>query len=168
MTKLTIRRVLLASACSIALSAPAFAQEAEDENTGEIVVTAQNREQSVQDVPIAIDVVGGEELQNAGFGGMNDVSKIAPVVQLNQDQGTVKISVRGVGTASNDEAQDTSVVVNIDGEYMNRPDALSVAIFDLERVEVLRGPHARLFISGRGAAKHMDGGQAGSGDRRGL
>lgn len=145
MTKLTIRRVLLASACSIALSAPAFAQQAEDENSGEIVVTAQNREQSVQDVPIAIDVVGGEELQNAGFGGMNDVSKIAPVVQLNQDQGTVKISVRGVGTASNDESQDTSVVVNIDGEYMNRPDALSVAIFDLERVEVLRGPQGTLY-----------------------
>jgi iron complex outermembrane recepter protein len=145
MNTTTIRRILLASACSFVMTVPAFAQEATEADSGEIIVTAQNRDQNVQDVPIAIDVVGAEELRNAGFGGMNDVSKIAPVVQLNQDQGTVKVTVRGVGTASNDEAQDTSVVVNIDGEYMNRPDALSVAIFDLERVEVLRGPQGTLY-----------------------
>jgi len=139
-------RLMLASVCSFALATPVFAQNAEEASTeGEIIVTAQNRDQNVQDVPIALDVVGAEELRNAGFAGMDDVSKIAPVVQLNQDQGTVKISVRGVGTASGDESQDTSVVVNIDGEYMNRPDAMSVAIFDLERVEVLRGPQGTLY-----------------------
>jgi iron complex outermembrane recepter protein len=140
-------RTLLIGTCSLALSVPAFAQDAADEakDNNEIVVTAQNRTQNVQDVPIAIDVVDAEDLRDAGFGGMNDISKISPVVQLNQDQGTVKISVRGVGTASGDESQDTSVVTNIDGEYMNRPDAMSVALFDLERVEVLRGPQGTLY-----------------------
>jgi iron complex outermembrane recepter protein len=76
---------------------------------------------------------------------MNEIDKIAPVVQLNQDQGTVKVTVRGVGTNSNDEAQDTSVVVNIDGEYINRPNALGVALFDMARVEVLRGPQGTLY-----------------------
>ncbi|MFM5931912.1 MAG: TonB-dependent receptor [Novosphingobium sp.] len=145
MNKLTIRHALLASAC-IAVASPAWAQDA-DENTDEnvIVVTAQNRQQDVNDVPIAIDVVSGEELKAAGFGSMNDITKIAPVVQLNQDQGTVKVTVRGVGTNSNDEAQDTSVVVNIDGEYINRPQALGISLFDIDRVEVLRGPQGTLY-----------------------
>ncbi|MBC2668837.1 TonB-dependent receptor [Novosphingobium piscinae] len=143
--------MLLTGACSLAMAVPALAQSApqaasgDDADTGEIVVTAQNRTQNVQDVPIAIDVVNAEALKKTGFGGLNDIDKIAPVVQLNQDQGTVKISVRGVGTATNDESQDTSVVVNIDGEYMNRPDAMSVALFDMERVEVLRGPQGTLY-----------------------
>ena len=130
---------LLAGVCAMALAAPALAQTqpqgaAESgDDANEIVVTAQNRSQNVQDVPIAIDVVTAEALKKTGFGGLNDIDKIAPVVQLNQDQGTVKISVRGVGTATNDESQDTSVVVNIDGEYMNRPDAMSVALFDMDR-----------------------------------
>lgn len=146
MNKSMIRRVLLASVCCAATATPVWAQDADDtvdENV--IVVTAQNREQNIQDVPIAIDVVGGEELKAAGFGSLNDISKIAPVVQLNQDQGTVKVTVRGVGTTSNDESQDTSVVINVDGEYMNRPQALSVALFDVERVEVLRGPQGTLY-----------------------
>ncbi len=142
----SIRRLLLASVGTIAIASPAFAQDAaEEENTTEIVVTAQNREQSVNDVPIVIDVVGAEALRDSGFGSMNDMSKIAPVVQINQDQGTVKVTVRGVGTNSNDEAQDTSVVVNVDGEYINRPQALGSALFDIDRVEVLRGPQGTLY-----------------------
>lgn len=139
---------LLAGVCTLAIAAPAFAQaaaEGADVDSTEIVVTAQNRSQNVQDVPIAIDVISAEQIRKTGFGGLNDIDKIAPVVQLNQDQGTVKISVRGVGTASGDESQDTSVVVNIDGEYMNRPDAMSVALFDIDRVEVLRGPQGTLY-----------------------
>lgn len=139
-------RALLAGACGFALMTPAYAQSAaEGAEEGEIIVTAQNRAQGVNDVPIAIDVVSGEQLQSAGFSNMNDIDQIAPVVQLNQDQGVVKVTVRGVGTTSNDEAQDTSVVVNIDGEYINRPNVLSSAMFDIDRVEVLRGPQGTLY-----------------------
>jgi iron complex outermembrane recepter protein len=147
MTKLSLRRVLLASACSLALTTPAFAQDqvAAEEDGDTIIVTAQNRSQNVNDVPIAIDVLSPEKLAAAGFSDANDLGKIAPVVQINQDQGTVKITVRGIGTNSADEAQDTSVVANIDGEYVNRPNALSVALFDLDRVEVLRGPQGTLY-----------------------
>ena len=140
--------LLLAGGSILAVPGIALAQtEAADEDApaNEIVVTAQNRTQNVTDVPIAIDVVGGEELARSGFSNMDDVSKIAPAVQILQDQGTVKVTVRGVGTNSNDESQDTSVVVNIDGEYLNRPNALGVALFDLERVEVLRGPQGTLY-----------------------
>ena len=128
------------------LAAPtaAFAQEeAADDNV--IIVTAQNRAQDVTDVPIAMEVLTGEELAAAGFRDANDLGQIAPAVQVIQDQGTVKITLRGIGTTSNAEAQDTSVVANIDGEYINRPDVLGSAIFDLERVEVLRGPQGTLY-----------------------
>lgn len=169
MSKDIFCRVLLAGVCSLAIAVPAHAQDqttptpdvtpadtaapqtnapaapAEANAGEEIIVTAQNRAQNVQDVPITMDVIGGEELKNAGFSDMNDVGKIAPVVQVNQDQGTVKVTVRGVGTTSNDESQDTSVVVNVDGEYINRPNALSVALFDIDRVEVLRGPQGTLY-----------------------
>ncbi len=145
MHKSVFRRALLASVC-FAVATPAWAQDAEenvDENV--IVVTAQNRAQDVTDVPITIDVVSGEELKKVGFSSLNDIDKIAPVVQLNQDQGTVKVTVRGIGTTSGDEAQDTSVVINIDGEYLNRPNVMGMALFDMERVEVLRGPQGTLY-----------------------
>ncbi len=146
MPKTLYSRALLASACALAFTLPAHAQEAAEEaDPNVIIVTAQNRSQNVNDVPIAINVVTGEQLQQAGFSNLNDVGKIAPVVQLNQDQGTVKITVRGVGTTSNDEAQDTSVVVNVDGEYINRPNVLGVSMFDIDRVEVLRGPQGTLY-----------------------
>ncbi len=136
---------MLLAGCGLAIMAvPATAQEAAaDEDV--IIVTAQNRAQDVTDVPIAIDVIGAEELAAAGFSDANDLGQIAPALQVQQDQGTVKITLRGIGTTSNDEAQDTSVVANIDGEYINRPNVLGVALFDMERVEVLRGPQGTLY-----------------------
>ena len=151
MSKSVFHRSLLSGACALAFALPAHAQDAaqstaaDDSDANVIIVTAQNRAQNLNDVPIKIDVVSGEQLQKAGFASMNDVGQIAPVVQVNQDQGTVKVSVRGVGTTSNDEAQDTSVVVNIDGEYINRPNVMGMALFDIDRVEVLRGPQGTLY-----------------------
>ncbi|MEI6643123.1 MAG: TonB-dependent receptor [Novosphingobium sp.] len=140
---------LLAGCAIIAVAAPAHAQQAApaeaEASAPEIVVTAQNRSQNVNDVPIAINVISGDQLKKVGFSDLNDIDKIAPVVQLNQDQGTVKITVRGVGTTSNDEAQDTSVVINIDGEYLNRPNVMGMSLFDMDRVEVLRGPQGTLY-----------------------
>ena len=145
--KNSILSVLLIGGSMLASSA-ALAQNASDAAGGDanvIVVTAQNRKQDINDVPIAIDVVSGDQLKKVGFSDLNDIDKIAPVVQLNQDQGTVKITVRGVGTTSGDEAQDTSVVVNIDGEYLNRPNVMGMSLFDMDRVEVLRGPQGTLY-----------------------
>jgi iron complex outermembrane recepter protein len=148
MWKQITRRVLVAGTCACIAATTAWAQQAADDKEGgleEIIVTAQNRAQDVNDVPIAIDVIGREELKNSGFADLNNISQIAPAVQVNQDQGSVKITMRGVGTTSNDEAQDTSVVVNIDGEYINRPNILGIALFDMDRVEVLRGPQGTLY-----------------------
>jgi iron complex outermembrane receptor protein len=124
-------------------TAPAFGQG--PDNLEEIIVTAQYREQNVQDVPIAMQVIGAQEIADAGFLSINDMVKIAPAVQITNDNSAIRVTVRGVGTNSNDEAQDTSVVVNVDGEYINRPQVLAVSLFDLERIEVLRGPQGTLY-----------------------
>jgi iron complex outermembrane recepter protein len=144
-TRIVCGLVRLFSCGLAAIAVPALAQDAASDDIEEIIVTAQNRAESVQDVPIAIDVVGREALEEAGFASMNDMNRVVPALQVTDDQGQIKVTLRGVGTNSNDEAQDTSVVVNVDGEYINRPLVLGAALFDLERTEVLRGPQGTLY-----------------------
>jgi iron complex outermembrane receptor protein len=161
-----LSRVLLASACTFALATPALAQAdtnataqdtqpadtaltqttATDTNdTDEIIVTAQHRVENVQDVPIAISVVSGETLKDSGVTDFTSVAKVSPSLQITSDTSNTRVTVRGVGTLSNNEAQDQSIAVNIDGEYINRPQILNAAIFDMDRVEVLRGPQGTLY-----------------------
>jgi iron complex outermembrane receptor protein len=132
------------------MASPVHAQQATppaagDSPTADIIVTAQNRQQSVQDVPIAIAVVSGEQLAAAGVNSVASVEKVSPSLQITSDTTATRVTVRGVGTISNGEAQDQSIAVNIDGEYINRPTVLNAAIFDIERVEVLRGPQGTLY-----------------------
>jgi iron complex outermembrane recepter protein len=135
----TFIMALLSGVSLASISSMAIAQE-EDE----IVVTAQNRSQNVQDVPIAIDVISAEEFEESGVTNFRDLERLAPALNITNDNQAVQIALRGVGTNSADEAQDTSVVVNIDGEYINRPGVMNMSLFDLERVEVLRGPQGTL------------------------
>lgn len=138
--------MLMVGCATIAM--PAFAQTtdtAPDDQVAEIVVTAQNRAQSVQDVPIAIDVIGAEAIKDAGVTDFREIERLAPAVNITQDANFTRVTVRGVGTNSNDESQDQSIAINIDGEYLNRANILNISLFDLDRVEVLRGPQGTLY-----------------------
>jgi iron complex outermembrane receptor protein len=138
------RYLLLAGACGLLSSTVALTANAADEGTlEEVIVTAQMRAENVQDVPIAMTVVTPEQLAHAGFSDANDLSKIAPGAIVTQDQGTVSVTIRGIGDITN--GSDTSVTANIDGEYLNGGRALATSLFDLERVEVLRGPQGTLY-----------------------
>ncbi|MDO7833731.1 TonB-dependent receptor [Sphingobium sp. HBC34] len=114
-------------------------------DSADIIVTAQNRQQSVQDVPIAISVLSRDQLVSAGVTDVASIEKVSPSLQMTKDTTATRVTVRGVGTLSNGETQDQSIAVNIDGEYINRPTVLNAAVFDLERVEVLRGPQGTLY-----------------------
>ncbi|WP_244970605.1 TonB-dependent receptor [Novosphingobium aerophilum] len=142
-----IKTILLCGAAGLVPLNPAMAQseagETADENV--IIVTAQNRSQNVQDVPIAISVIGGNELKSAGVTDLLTLQRVAPVLQIVNDTVQTRVTVRGVGSNSNDEAQDQAIAINIDGEYINRPTVLNAALFDLDRVEVLRGPQGTLY-----------------------
>jgi len=122
----------------------ADATSADRETLEEIVVTAQNRVENVQTVPIAINVVSAQKIADSGFTSLNDIQKVAPAVQIINDEGDLRVTIRGVGSQDNNETDDTSVVLNIDGEYINRGVVLGASMFDLERIEVLRGPQGTL------------------------
>jgi len=111
----------------------------------EITVTAERRVSSVQNTPISMDVKSGEDLRNAGVSDLQGLSRISPSVSFAQDDGRAVITVRGISSRDTTEVGDPAVAVSFDNFYLNRPFALTTAMFDIERVEVLRGPQGTLY-----------------------
>jgi iron complex outermembrane receptor protein len=138
-----------------ALAAPALAQEApapEDAATlDDIIVTVQRREQSLQDVPVAVTAFNAETLERTAATGIQDIAAKAPGVTLTQfNIGEPQLYIRGVGTTSDSAASDPSIGVSIDEVSIGRAGASALAFLDIERVEVLRGPQGTLY--GRNAS----------------
>ena len=112
----------------------------------EIIVTAQKREQNVQSIPIAVTALGEDTLRNANIVTIDDVAKHTPGFTItNYNPVTTQPFIRGVGSDPADAGSDTSVGVFIDGVYAGRAGGYRVDMFDLQRVEVLRGPQGTLF-----------------------
>ena len=114
----------------------------------EIIVTAQKREQTLQEVPIAVSAFSSDQIERAGVQDIRDLMQIAPSLMLTSSASEAAGAVariRGVGTTGDNPGLESSVAVFIDGVYRNRN---SVALSDLgkiERIEVLRGPQGTLF-----------------------
>ena len=125
----------------VLLSQPAFAV------IEEIVVTAQKREQNIQDVPISISAFSGEQLAEQSITDVFDLQQSAPglIVQQNQTATTSNFSIRGVGTSGSNFGLESSVGLYVDGVYRARQNALVNELVDMDRVEVLRGPQGTLF-----------------------
>jgi iron complex outermembrane receptor protein len=151
---LTTRTALLASACCILVTSPAFAQDVSqqgenDANPGEeIIVTATLREANVQDIPIAVTAVAPVTLQRQGVTDVKLLSSISPSFSAqssNSETGGTTLRIRGIGTTGNNTGLESSVGVFIDGVYQSRPGVALGDLVDVERVEVLRGPQGTLF-----------------------
>ena len=112
----------------------------------EIVVTAQKRETSLQSTPIAVTAFGQDALDDIGAINIQDLIEAVPSLHTSRDSnGAVQITLRGITSTNNTELGDPAVSFNVDGIYMARPQAASALMFDVERVEVLRGPQGTLF-----------------------
>ncbi len=138
-----------------AFSAPAYAQDvagtASDQASqeGEIVVTANRRESTLLTTPIAISVVGGEELQSRGIVDATKFDNLVPNLKINdqsgQGAGAINITIRGIGNSSFIEIGDPNVALHVDGVYTARPQAGFNLLFDAQRMEVARGPQGTLY-----------------------
>ncbi|ABI75673.1 transporter, outer membrane receptor (OMR) family [Hyphomonas neptunium ATCC 15444] len=133
-----------------AVAAPALAQESETEDTRTmqtVTITATKREQTLQDVPIAVSVVDEATIERAAIVDLNDLQSIIPSLRVGQLQSSANTNfvIRGFGNGANNAGIEPSVGVFIDGVYRSRSAAQISDLPNIERVEVLRGPQSTLF-----------------------
>ncbi|MFK8042979.1 TonB-dependent receptor [Congregibacter sp.] len=136
----TFRTLPLIAAVSLATqSLTVGAQQLE-----EVIVTAQKRAESLQDVPISVSAIQGEKIQDAGIPNMAALADYVPNLHIADAPVNTNIYMRGVGSGNN-QGFEQSVGMYIDGVYMGRGRQYRAAFLDVERVEVLRGPQGTLF-----------------------
>ncbi len=140
------RVVLLATCCWLMLPEQVVAQAAGDPSAAlaEVTVTAQRVKEDVQSTPIAISVYNGDALKMAGITNLAALTATAPDVSFTTTEGQSIITIRGISSRDTTEIGDPAVSVNTDGFYMNRPYGLGANLYDIERIEVLRGPQGTL------------------------
>lgn len=142
-----------------------------------VVVTAQKRTEEATAVPAALTVLGGRSLGERGIDQVADLAEQVPNLQVDPGQGP-QITIRGVTSPDSTEKGDPSVAYHLDGVYIARPQAIQSSFFDLERVEVLRGPQGTLYgrnatggvinvVSARPRARFEATAQMGWGDHQG-
>ena len=119
---------------------------AEASATGDIVVTAQRREERLQDVPISVTAVSGSQLAEAGVDDVTELQRLAPSLFVSPGAlaSSARITIRGIGSVGG-TAVEPSVAAFVDGIYIPAPAALLGSLFDVERIEVLNGPQGTLF-----------------------
>ena len=137
---------LSCTALSVA-SFPAFAQPTDDPARDVIIVTAQKRSENIQEVPVAVTAIGGEALQDLGVTDVLDLNALAPSLQVKTDDNAAnpKVFIRGIGLNDFNPNTASAVAIYTDGVYIGSPLAQMGQFFDLERVEVLRGPQGTLY-----------------------
>jgi len=146
MKKKSVTKNLLSVAIGALLASNVSAQE-NKLVFEEVLVTAEKRTESLQDLSQAITVLNGEDLDNRQISTFVDISAIAPGVNIAKNEGfKTVITIRGVGYETNQNAIATpSVSYHLDGIYVASPYSLQTDFMDLERIEVLRGPQGTLF-----------------------
>ncbi|MDZ5648323.1 TonB-dependent receptor [Nitrospirillum sp. BR 11828] len=150
--------LLAATALASLITAPALAQTATapapqnapqgasaQQQLEDIVVTAERREETTQRTPIAITAFSGDTLQQRGVSSSTDLNNMVPGLAVGNNGGSVQIAIRGIGSTNDTEVGDPAVAFNVDGVYMARSRAAIGALYDVDRIEVLRGPQGTLY-----------------------
>ena len=130
----------LAIAATLGVSEIAVAQ------LEEVVVTARKRSESLQDVPMAVSAFNSDQLQSYGIDNITDIARMTPNLVMNETSGLVggaiSVFIRGIG---NDPGLDQGVGIYVDDVYLNRTTGALLEVFDVERIEVLKGPQGHLY-----------------------
>lgn len=137
-------------ACAFGFAGVASAQSASQDGPAtidDIIVTAQKREQNLQDVPIVVTSLSQETLQNAGVRDIKDLQILTPgmTVTSTSSEASTTARIRGVGTVGDNPGLESSVGVVIDGVYRSRNSVGFGDLGEMQRIEVLKGPQGTLF-----------------------
>ena len=111
----------------------------------EVVVTAQKKEQSLMDVAIDVTAFSGEQLTVSGIDDVFGISKAIPGLTIQNTGANPQIFMRGVGTRITGTGLDSAVAIYVDDRFVTRQTGQVFDIYDVERVEVLKGPQGVLF-----------------------
>ena len=143
-SRVTVSFVAL-SAC-LAFAVPAFAQTEGSTELApdEIIVTATRSETRASKTPVALTAITGGGLITAGITNPTSLGEQVPNLSIDRNNG-LQITIRGVSSADGTEKGDPSAAFMVDGIYIARPQAQEVSFYDVQRVEVLRGPQGTLF-----------------------
>ena len=136
-----------ASAMALGLvlaGSPVLAQDGQEEASGDIVVTANRVESLASKTPIALTAVTGEDLTASAITNPTQLDEFVPNVSIVRGLG-LQITIRGVTSTDSTEKGDPSAAFLLNGVYLARPQAQEVSFFDIQRVEVLRGPQGTLY-----------------------
>ncbi len=139
--------ILVASLGGLAPSALGQNSQTLEESAGpleEIIVSAQRQDQSLQDVPISVQVVSGEFIENVNIVDLQELSNDLPGVTITQTTAGTSVNIRGIGSGNSPGFQQ-SVGTFLDGVYLGRAAQTRDAFLDVQRVEVLRGPQSTYF-----------------------
>lgn len=145
----TVRRLLLASMALAPLGV--CAQESTDSAPGgatlqEIVVTAQRRQESLQTAAVPVSALSADQLASSGTNKVQDLTQLIPALQVSQAAGPYPLYfLRGVGNFNGNSLSDAAVALSVDGVYIARPSSTVGLFYDLDRVEVLKGPQGTLY-----------------------
>lgn len=140
----------VALGCFALLLSPqdAQAQTADAASIDEVTVTARRREESLQEVPLSISVMSGDDLERIGAADIIEVAQSSPNVTLEVSRGTnttLTAFIRGVGQQDPVAGFESGVGLYVDDIYFNRPHAAVLDLYEVERIEVLRGPQGTLY-----------------------
>lgn len=113
----------------------------------EVIVTASKRSSNLQDTPMAVTALNGSRIEQHGVDNVSGLSRHVPNfhVTRNGDHSATMLYLRGIGSDNYTEAGDSGVASHVDGVYISRSQGASALLYDLERIEVLRGPQGTLF-----------------------
>ncbi len=135
------------AALAVALTTSAVAQDEADAEPERIIVTAQKREQTLQEVPVALSVIDSATVDRQFTTSIESLQRLAPSVNFRKGSTNVNsaLTIRGIGTVSFSGAIEPSVATVVDGVVLGRSGQAFNGLYDIERIEVLRGPQGTLF-----------------------
>jgi iron complex outermembrane recepter protein len=137
---------LASAALSLTAASGAMAADAPPDNAiSEVVVTAQRREERLQDVPVAVTALSGDQLQAAGVEGAKQLTQVTPGLNFTQSIYSPQPTIRGIGTRGVGAGDESVVPIYVNGVYQPFLVSADMQLNNIARVEVLKGPQGTLF-----------------------